>query len=105
MPALEMNLHLWAEPGAVLLAATALRWIAGERHLSAWLAFAAACLWIKEALNYWHYLRHRKRQEDILSETEDSVELPSPNSSTNEPPKATRRARVRRARDSDANPE
>lgn len=94
----EMDLHLWAEPGAILFFAAVVRWIFGEPHLSSWLFFAAFCLWLKEALNYWHHLRQRKRQEDIFSETEDSVEPPTPNIPNAEPPKATRSPRVKRPR-------
>ncbi len=100
-PRFEMNLHLWGEPGAVFVVAIALRLVGGESHLSAWLLFVALCLWFKEAFNYWHRLRQRKRQGDIFDDTEDSVEPPSGTGRNSpEAPKATRKARVKRERSS-----
>ena len=99
-PRAEMIQHLWIEPGAVLLSALVIRWIVGDAHLSLWLLFAAGCLWLKEALNYWHQLRQQKRQEDIFADTEDSVADTSPNTPNFEPPVAARKARVQRQRSS-----
>ncbi len=101
-PSFEMRLHLWAEPGAVLIAALLFRYPLGERHLSAWLMFAGVCLLLKESLNYWHHLRQKKRQEDIFDDAEQGVNPPTPNAPVVEPPKATRTARKRRPRNSDA---
>ncbi len=97
-PRLEMNLHLWAEPGAVLFAAVALRAPLGEHHLSAWLVFTAVCLWCKEAFNYWHHLRQGKRQEDVFTDAGEIVEPAVPQAGPVEPPKATRKERVKRQR-------
>jgi hypothetical protein len=95
----EMNLHLWAEPAAVLLTGLVLRFAFAERHLWIWLCFAAICLWFKEAFNYWHRLRQQKRQGDIFDDAGDTVEPPSSaGTQTQEPPKATRKARVKRER-------
>ena len=99
-PRAEMIQHLWIEPGAVLLSAIVIRWIAGDARLSLWLLSAAGCLWLKEALNYWHQLRQQKRQEDIFADTEDSVADTSPNTPNFEPPVAARKARVKRQRSS-----
>jgi hypothetical protein len=96
----EMNVHLWAEPAAVLIVALALRLIFDEQHLSTWLVFAAFCLWCKEAFNYWHHLRQRKRQGDILGDAGDTVEAPASDSALVEPPKPTRKDRVKRQRSS-----
>jgi hypothetical protein len=100
-PHFEMNVHLWAEPLAILVAALILRFVLGERHLSTWLAFAALCLWFKEAFNYWHHLRQKKRQGDIFDDAGDTVEPPSANPIQQEPPKASRKARVKRQRSAD----
>jgi hypothetical protein len=97
-PLVEMNVHLWAEPVAVVLAALALRLIFGEQHLSTWLVFAAFCLWCKEAFNYWHHLRQRKRQGDILGDAGESIEAPASNFTLAEPPQPSRKARMRRQR-------
>ncbi len=96
---LEMNLHLWGEPAAVFMAALALRFVIGESHLSIWLFFVAVCLWFKEAFNYWHHLRQQKRQADIFEDAGDTVEPEAAAGGPNhEPPKATRKARVKRER-------
>ena len=100
-PHVEMNVHLWAEPLAILAAALTLRFVLGERHLSTWLVFAALCLWFKEAFNYWHHLRQKKRQGDIFDDAGDTVEPPSANPIQQEPPKASRKARVKRQRNVD----
>jgi hypothetical protein len=97
----EMNMHLWAEPSVVLIGALALRFVFGERHLSAWLVFTALCLWCKEAFNYWHHLRHGKRQQDIFGDAGDTVESPSPNTIHIQPPKAVRKPGVKRKRNED----
>ena len=99
-PRAEMIQHLWVEPAAVLISAVVIRIMFGDTHLSLWLLFAAVCLWVKEALNYWHQLRQQKRQEDIFSDTEDSVADTSPNTPNFEPPVAARKARVKRQRSS-----
>jgi hypothetical protein len=57
-----------------VLAALFFRHAYGERHLSAWLIFAAVSLSIKEALNYWHSLRQKKRQRDVISDAEEGVD-------------------------------
>lgn len=86
------NLHLWAEPGAVLLAAALLYFFLKERHLSAWLLFTGICFWCKEAVNFWISLRYWKRHKDMLDDAEDMGEV-SQNTPHNrqEPPVATRR--------------
>lgn len=94
----EMNLHLWWEPGVLLFAAVVLRLSLGERRLSGWLVLVAFSLCTKELLNYWYHLRHRKRQEDIFGDAGDTVEPSSPNSVAPTPPKATRKAGVKRPR-------
>ena len=101
LPSFEMHLHLWAEPGAVLITGLLFRYPFGERHLSTWLLLAGVCLSIKEALNYWHNLRQKKRQGDIFDDAEQGVDPPTPNAPVVEPPKATRTARKHRPRNPD----
>ena len=82
----EMNLHLWIEPGIVLVAAVALRVVLGERHLSAWLLFVAPCMVLKEGLNYWTEIRRGKIAKDINEEAEErGAELDGGKASTEAP--------------------
>jgi hypothetical protein len=102
----EMNLHLWGEPAAILIGGLALRLVLRERHLSMWFVLVAVCLWFKEAFNYWHQLRQRKRQGDIFEDAGETVEPHSATESHNsEPPKATRKAPVKRGRSAAATAE
>jgi len=75
---------VWCEPALVLLAALLARWFLGSPHLSAWLLLAAACLWLKEAMNYWHHLRQRKRRRDAIEDAEETLDpVPEPPGSPN----------------------
>lgn len=97
-PAFRRNWHLWVEPGVVLLASLVLRYGVGERPLSLWLFMAAPCLWLKEALNAWYFVRHRKLHEDSREDAEDLFEDAAPPPATVEAPKPVAKEKVRRAR-------
>jgi hypothetical protein len=97
-PRVEMFVHLWIEPVVVFAAGLVLRFAYHEQHISTWLFIAAPCFWLKEALNYWFRLRQHKRQQDIFNDAEDTIEPVAGNTLADELPKATRKARVKRAR-------
>ena len=86
----EMNLHLWAEPAAVLFLGFFLRLAFAERRLSTWLVLAAGCLWFKEAFNYWFELRQRKRQKDTFTDVDDGTPPPNTRNDDTDKPKSTR---------------
>ena len=67
-------IQMWVEPFIVLVIATVLRGFFAERLLSQWLLFVAAAMWCKEFINYWYHLRHRKKQEDVFSDAEETME-------------------------------
>ena len=69
----ETILHLWVEPAAVFVAATALRGFMGEQRLSSWLVFVMAGLWLKEFINYWYGLRTAKKHEDIMEDAQEKI--------------------------------
>ena len=94
----EAAIQLWAEPASVILSAAILRLMFAEQLLSRWLFWSAFCLWSKEALNRWFHIRQRKRRDDIFDDTGDVMELPSTKNLASEPPKPTRKARIKRAR-------
>ncbi len=94
----EAIVHTWIEPAAILLAAVALRVISGEQRLAKWLVLTAACLCAKEALNYWHHLRSRKRQRDIFGDADENVAAPGSGGQATEMPKGTRKGRAKRPR-------
>ena len=98
-PEFESKLHLWAEPGFILVAAGVLRFGFGEHHLSKWLFFVSVCLWLKEAINHWFTLRQRKRQEDIFDDAGETVEPSDSAGPHAPPPTATRKPRVNRRRE------
>jgi hypothetical protein len=89
-PAVEMNVHLWLEPATVLLVAGILRFIFGEDHLSAWLVVVAACMFAKEALNYWTEIRREKIARDITTEAEERGEALGGSQAKPETPQAAR---------------
>ena len=89
----EMNLHLWAEPAAILFVALFLRLAFAERRLSSWLVLVAVCLWFKEAFNYWFELRQRKRQVDTFIDVDAGAEPPNTRNEDMAPPKPTRTAK------------
>lgn len=97
-PRFEAGAHLWAEPGAVLFASALFLIIRRDPIFSCWLLFVAASLWSKEALNHWFQIRQRKRQRDMFGDTEEEIAPPTATNLAVEPPKATRRERVKRAR-------
>lgn len=70
----ELAIQLWAEPFIVLVMATVLRGFFSEHMLSKWLLAVAAAMWGKEFINYWYQLRHRKKQEDVFSDAEETME-------------------------------
>ena len=53
-------------------------------------------------MNHWFQIRQRKRRRDLFADTEETVELPVNATPSAEPPKATRKAKVRRSRSVDA---
>jgi hypothetical protein len=89
-PAVEMNVHLWLEPAAVLLVAAILRFIFTEPHLSAWLVVVAGCMFAKEALNYWTEIRREKIARDITNEAEERGEALGGSQAKPETPQAAR---------------
>jgi hypothetical protein len=91
----EMNIHLWAEPGLVLILAFIFR-LTGIKLLSSWLFLAAICLFLKELQNYWSELRKEKVHSDMVGDIPKSVK---DSGTSNIPaPKATRTAPVKRQR-------
>ena len=70
----EKNLHLWGEPAAVLVLAALLSIVFGERHLSKWLVFVAACMVCKEGMNYWFSVRRDKIEEDMMGDVKGKGE-------------------------------
>ena len=95
---LEANLRLWGEPATVLVLAVLFRLTLGRQGLLRWLLLLALCLWSKETFNRWSQLRLRKRQKDIFADTEETVEQSTVTHFATEPPKTTRKARIKRAR-------
>ena len=88
---------LW-EPLAIFTIAAVLR-LFGQKNLSFWLACVAPCLAIKEALNSWFELRHRKRHKDAGDDAVDIFD-DGPATIDTEPPKAARKERIKRTRPS-----
>jgi hypothetical protein len=78
----ELHLHLWIEPAAVAIIAGMLRLAFSERHLSAWLFLAAACLTASEYLNFWSgSVRREKVAKDMAADAgpkESSWVAPEP---------------------------
>jgi hypothetical protein len=91
-------LHFWLEPAAVLAVSAALRVAAGERHLSAWLAFVALCMFAREAVNYWTSIRKEKGVGETLRKVQEQSETLSGDRPVAEPPKATRTEPVKMKR-------
>jgi hypothetical protein len=91
----ELHLHLWIEPAAVAIVASTLRLVASERHLSAWLFLAAACLTASEYLNFWSgTVRREKVAKDMAADAEAQGEqLGGAGAPT--APKATRKEPVK----------
>ena len=89
-PKAEMNLHLWIEPGIVLLAAVTLRVVLRERHLSTWLILVAPCMTLKEGLNYWTEIRRGKIAKDLNEEAEERGNELGGGKTTTEAPQAAR---------------
>lgn len=96
--AFQRNWHVWSEPGMILLAGLALRYIAGERHLSMWLLVVAPCFWLKEVLNVWFQLRQLKRHEDSREDAEDIFEDAVSAAPVAAAPKPAGKEKIRRAR-------
>ncbi len=94
---LEMNWHIWVEPGLVLLAAAVLRLLFGERHLSTWLFVVAPCFCFKECLNYWFRIRQKKRGAEAIKEAEEQINTPANNADV-AAPKAARKQNVKQQR-------
>lgn len=95
---LERQIHLWFEPGLVLLGAATLRFAFGERHLSNWLFLLSGCFWCKEGLNRWFEIRQVKRQKDIFDDATDTPDAPTSTILDTETPKATRKEGVKQPR-------
>lgn len=96
--AFENNCRLWIEPALALFFSALSNLLLHENGLSRWLLILSVCLWSKEAFNRWFSIRQRKRQKDIFVDTEDSVD-PQGTAVTNfEPPRATRKMKVKRSR-------
>lgn len=94
----EVFIHLWIEPALVLAGSTVLRVIFAERFLSKWLVIVGIAMWLKEFLNYWYQLRHRKKQEDVFADAEEATDN-SPASGQAEIPSAKgRKPRAKRPR-------
>lgn len=89
-PKAEMNLHLWVEPGIVLLSAVTLRVVFSERHLSTWLILVAPCMTLKEGLNYWTEIRRGKIAKDLNEEAEERGHELAGGKATAEAPQAAR---------------
>lgn len=66
-------LHLWIEPVAVFVIATALRTYSTDHRLSTWLPFVALGMWLKEFMNYWYGLRSEKKREDLIEDAEEKM--------------------------------
>lgn len=98
----ESRLHLWGEPGTVLLIAAVAWAVFKARELSLWLSIVAACLWSKEALNHWYGVRQWKRQQDVFDDTTDTVEPLLKSHLASKPPNPTRKAKIKRERNADA---
>jgi len=90
MPAMQMHIHLWVEPAAVLLFAATLRYAFNEHHLSAWLVLVAACIIGTETLNYWTEIRREKIAKDITAEAEDRGKTLESDQPITEAPQAAR---------------
>ncbi len=71
---IELAIQMWVEPFIVLVMATMLRGFFAEHFLSKWLLLVAIAMWGKEFINYWYQLRHRKKQEDVFSDAEETME-------------------------------
>lgn len=95
--AFEERLHLWGEPAIIMVAAALIRCL-GQTHLASWLAFVSLCFWCKESLNQWFQIRQTKRQKDIFDDASDTPDAPSASNPGQDAPKATRKERVKRAR-------
>ena len=102
IPYLEARIHLWGEPGVVLLVAAAFALAGASAAFPWWLSLVGVCLWSKEALNHWYNIRQRKRRQDVYDDTEDTVEPPTSSNLASEPPKATRKAKIKRSRNADS---
>ena len=89
-PSAEINVQIWLEPSIVLLFAATLRYVFAEQHLSAWLVFVAACIFAKEALNYWTARRRGNIAGDIKDEAEDRGEALGGGQPSPKAPKAAR---------------
>lgn len=94
----EVIIHLWIEPALVLAASTVLRVIFAERFLSQWLVVVGIALWLKEFLNYWYQLRHRKKQEDVFEDAEEATESGTVSPQVEAPTGKGRRPRAKRPR-------
>lgn len=92
----ETMLHLWGEPLALFIAATALRGFLGEQRLSFWLVVVAAALWLKEFVNYWYSLRSEKKHEDIIEDAEEKMRAGPIAGQSPLPSAAGRKSRIKR---------
>lgn len=93
---IQAVVHLWLEPGLVLLAAVLLR-LSGTPSLPSWLTFLALCLWSKEAINYWYRLRFEKKQGDVFADAGEGLDRHT-GSQPEAPTGAGRKPRQKRAR-------
>ncbi|MBL9144957.1 MAG: hypothetical protein JNM99_14850 [Verrucomicrobiaceae bacterium] len=96
---IELAIQLWVEPLIVLVVATILRSFFAEHLLSQWLRLVAVAMWCKEFINYWYHLRHRKKQEDVFSDAEETMdgnpsatEFAAPNATGRKPREKRQRA-------------
>lgn len=94
----DSTLYFGVEPGVVLLISGTLRFVLGERHLSAWLLFVALCMVGREAINHWTSVRREKAVREGIRKAEQQGDSLSDHSNSPELPKATRAEPVKQKR-------
>lgn len=77
-PEALLKWKMLVEPAAILGIALVLYLGFAERQLSRWLIVASAALATKEYLNFWFFLRHKKRQRDSFEDADENLEAELP---------------------------
>lgn len=73
-PEMLLKWKMLAEPAVILVAASVL-YVTGEKAIPKWLVLAGVSLAIKEYLNFWFFLRQKKRQKDSFEDADETLEM------------------------------